>query len=123
MRIFGTSEVHHQYNIWSAGKAHHQVLEKGGTYLLQYTAQIFPDVDALYLLIISIFNTTEMLCTSQLRVHQGAKFPCTYIHHFLPQILILELSDSCFLLARSYGNVASENSCLSFSFCFKSRKY
>ena len=32
MRIFGTSEVHQQYKIWSARKAHHQVLEKGGTY-------------------------------------------------------------------------------------------
>ena len=32
MRTFGTSEVHHQCKLWSAGKAHHQVLEKGGTY-------------------------------------------------------------------------------------------
>ena len=59
MRIFGTSEVHHhQYEIWSAGKEHHQVLEKGGTYFVQYTGQIFPSFDELYLLIISVFNTT-----------------------------------------------------------------
>ena len=31
MRIFGTSEVHHQYEIWSAGKEHHQDLDKRGT--------------------------------------------------------------------------------------------
>ena len=29
---FGTSEVYHQYKIWSAGKAHHHMLEKEGTY-------------------------------------------------------------------------------------------
>ena len=44
--------------IWSAGKAHHQVLEKGGTYFVQYAGQIFPAFDELYLLIISVFNTT-----------------------------------------------------------------
>ena len=32
-------------------------------------------------------------------------------------------ADSCFPLARSSGNVASENSCLSFSSSLKSRKY
>ena len=58
MRIFGTSEVHHQYKIWSAGKAHHQILENGGTYFVQYTGQIFSSFDKLYLLIISVFNTT-----------------------------------------------------------------
>ena len=57
MRIFGTSEVHHQYEP-SAGKAHHQVLEKGGTCFVQYTGQIFPAFDELYLLMISVFNTT-----------------------------------------------------------------
>ena len=44
--------------IWSAGKEHHQVLEKGGTYFVQYTGQIFPSFDEQYLLIISVFNTT-----------------------------------------------------------------
>ena len=44
--------------ILSAGKAHHQVLEKGGTYFVQYTGQIFPAFDELYLLIIPVFNTT-----------------------------------------------------------------
>ena len=73
--------------IWSASKAHHQVLEKGGTYFVQYTGQMFPAFDELYLLIISVSNTTynwKCYVLSQLRVHQGAKFPCTYIHHFLP---------------------------------------
>ena len=69
--------------IWSTSKAHHQVLEKGGTYFVQYTGQIFPAFDELYLLIISVFNTTgNVYALSQLRVHQGAKFPCSYIHHF-----------------------------------------
>ena len=44
--------------IWSANKVHHQVLEKGGTSFVQYTGQIFPVFDELYLLIISVFNTT-----------------------------------------------------------------
>ena len=44
--------------IWSAGNEHHQVLEKGGTYFVLYTGQIFPSFDELYLLIISVFNTT-----------------------------------------------------------------
>ena len=53
--------------IWSASKAHHQVFEKGGTYFVQYTGQIFsvqytgqifPAFDQLYLLILSVFNTT-----------------------------------------------------------------
>ena len=57
MRIFGTSEVHNQYKIWSTGKAHHQVLEKGAL-IVKYTGQIFPAFDELYLLIISVFNTT-----------------------------------------------------------------
>ena len=43
---------------WRAGKARHQVLEKGATYFVQYTGQIFPAFDELYLLIISVFNTT-----------------------------------------------------------------
>ena len=62
--------------IWSAGKAHHQVLKKGQALIVQYTA-----FDELYFLY-SI--QLEMLCTSQLRVHQTVKFPCTYIHQFLP---------------------------------------
>ena len=44
--------------IQSAGKAHHQMLEKGGTYTLYNN---WPDINAfdeLYLLIISVFNTT-----------------------------------------------------------------
>ena len=44
--------------IWSAGKEHHRVLEKRGTYFVQYTGQIFPSFDELYLLIIFVFNTT-----------------------------------------------------------------
>ena len=44
--------------IWSAGKAHRQVLEKGGTYFVQYIDQIFSSLDELYLLIISVLNTT-----------------------------------------------------------------
>ena len=50
MRIFDTSEVHHQYKIWCAGKAHHQIVK--------YTGLIFPAFDELYLPIISVFNTT-----------------------------------------------------------------
>ena len=57
MRIFGASEVLHQHKIWSAGKAHHQVLENVGTYFVQYTGHIFPAFNELYLLIISVFNT------------------------------------------------------------------
>ena len=68
-----TSEAYHQYQwgflvqvkciismnrILSASKAHNQVLEKGGTYFVQYTGQIFPAFDELYLLIMSVFNTT-----------------------------------------------------------------
>ena len=41
MRIFGTSEAHHQYKAWSAGKAQHQVLEKGGTYCKTHWPDIF----------------------------------------------------------------------------------
>ena len=52
---------------------------------MQYTGQIFPAFDELYLLIISVFNTTgNVMYFPILRVHQGAKFPHTYIHHFLP---------------------------------------
>ena len=59
--------------IWSASKAHHQVLEKGGTYFIQYTGQIFPAFDELYLLIISVFNTTGMLCTFPVKSPPGCK--------------------------------------------------
>ena len=49
--------------IWSAGKTNHQVLEKEGTYFVQYTGQIFPASDELYLLIISVLNTTgNVMC-------------------------------------------------------------
>ena len=52
--------------IQSAGKAHHQMLEKGGTctlYNTQYTGQIFHAFDELYLLIVSVFNTTgNVMC-------------------------------------------------------------
>ena len=49
--------------IQSAGKAHHQMLEKGGTYTVQYAGQIFHAFDELYLLIISVFNTTgNVMC-------------------------------------------------------------
>ena len=44
--------------IWSAGKAHHQVLEKGEALIVQYNGLIFPAFDKLYLLIIPVFNTT-----------------------------------------------------------------
>ena len=44
--------------IWSAGKAHHQVLEKGQALIVPYTGSIFPAFDGLYLLIIPVFNTT-----------------------------------------------------------------
>ena len=44
--------------IQSAGKAHHQMLEKGGTYNCTITGMIFNAFDELYLLIISVFNTT-----------------------------------------------------------------
>ena len=44
--------------MWSAGKEHHKILEKGGTYFVQYNGQIFSSFDELYLFIISVFNTT-----------------------------------------------------------------
>ena len=44
--------------IRSAGKAHHQVLEKGQALIVQYIGSIFPAFDELYLLIIPVFNTT-----------------------------------------------------------------
>ena len=46
--------------IQSAGKAHHQMLEKGGTWYIHctITGQIFHAFDELYLPIISVFNTT-----------------------------------------------------------------
>ena len=50
-----------------------------------------------------------------------------YLHSSIYAINIdiglLELSDSCFPLAKSSRNIASENSCLSFSSGLKSRKY
>ena len=71
MRSFGTSEVHHQYKIWSAGKPHHQVLEKGRTYLIQYTGQIFPAFSELYLLI--IFSTTGNVMYFPVKSPPGCK--------------------------------------------------
>ena len=46
-----------KYGVWSAGKAHHQVLEKGQALIVQYSGSIFPAFDELYLLIIPVFNT------------------------------------------------------------------
>ena len=64
-----------------------------------------------------------MLCTFSVKSPPGCKISL-YLHPSIYAINIdLELSDSCFPLARSSGNVASENSCLSFSSSLKSRKY
>ena len=45
--------------IQSAGKAHHQMLEREALIHCTITGQIFNAFDELYLLIISVFNTTE----------------------------------------------------------------
>ena len=82
--------------IWSAGKAHHQVLEKGGIYFVQYTDQIFPALDELYLLNININIITdinlysiqlEMLCTFPVKSPPGCKI-FLYLHSSLLAINI-----------------------------------
>ena len=65
--------------IWSAGKEHHQVLEKGGTYFVQYTGQMFPSFDELYLVIISAFNTTGNVMYFPVKSQPGYKISL-YLH-------------------------------------------
>ena len=72
--------------IWSAGKAHHQVLEKG--WALIHCTIHWPDISCFQLTVLAynicIQYNWKCYVLSQLRVHQGAKFPWTYLHHFLP---------------------------------------
>ena len=66
--------------IWSAGKEHHEVLEKGGTYFVQYTGQIFPSFDELYLLIKYLYSIQlEILCTFPVKSRPGCRVSL-YLH-------------------------------------------
>ena len=85
-RVFGTSEVHHQYE-WdmgcrqgtssSFGKGRHLfcTIHWPGISFFQWTVLAYN---------ICIQYKWKCYVLFQLRVHQGAKFPCTYmdIHHF-----------------------------------------
>ena len=60
--------------IRSASKAHHQVLEKEGTYFVQYTGQIFSAFD-------------EVVCTFPVKSPPGCKISL-YLHSSLFDINI-----------------------------------
>ena len=69
--------------MWNACKAHHQILENGGIYFVQYTGQIFLSFDELHLLIISVFNTTGNVMyfhsKESTRVQNFLVLTCTFI--------------------------------------------
>ena len=136
-RICSTSEAYHQYQwkflvqvkciismnkIWSASKAHHEVLGKGGTYFVWYTGEIFPSFDELYMLIILYSIQLEMLCTFPVKSTLGCKI-YLYFHSSLFAININVGAEwHLFPISKKLWECCIWKQLLSFS-RFKSRKY